>query len=309
MDTLESLSRKLAGARDIKSVVRTMKAMAAANLGQYELAVGALGDYARTVTLGLVAYFQSEPEAKLHPAREKLFLAPAPAAAIGAIVFGSDQGLVGSFNNTLADFVAEQLGALPGPSQVWAVGERVQYLLADGGLPVTAHFAVPTAVTSITPLVTALLLNAQQALDAGRLSECYVFHNQPRPATGYAAVCQRLLPLDAQWQREVAAAPWPTPTRPEVAGARPPTLLTLIGEHLFVSLFRACAESLASENASRLHAMQRAEKSIDELLDELGHQYHRRRQSAIDEELFDVVSGFEALNADHDKLKQGTGNS
>lgn len=42
------------------------------------------------------------------------------------------------------------------------------------------------------------------------------------------------------------------------------TLRTLIREYLFVSLFRACAESLASENASRLTAMQRADKNVDE---------------------------------------------
>ena len=68
-----------------------------------------------------------------------------------------------------------------------------------------------------------------------------------------------------------------------------------IREYLFVSLYRACAESLASENASRLAAMQRAEKNIGELLDTLGSEFHRLRQSAIDEELFDVVSGFDAL--------------
>ncbi len=58
---------------------------------------------------------------------------------------------------------------------------------------------------------------------------------------------------------------------------------------------KICAESLASENASRLAAMQRAEKNINELLDDLTHSYHQLRQSSIDEELFDVVSGFEAL--------------
>lgn len=41
--------------------------------------------------------------------------------------------------------------------------------------------------------------------------------------------------------------------------------------------------------------MQRAEKNIDELLEELNRAFHRLRQSSIDEELFDVVSGFEAL--------------
>ena len=65
--------------------------------------------------------------------------------------------------------------------------------------------------------------------------------------------------------------------------------------YLFVSIFRACAESLASENASRLAAMQRADKNIDELLEDLNRTFHRLRQNGIDEELFDVVSGFEAL--------------
>jgi F-type H+-transporting ATPase subunit gamma len=73
------------------------------------------------------------------------------------------------------------------------------------------------------------------------------------------------------------------------------TLRALIREYLFVSLFRACSESLASENASRLAAMERANKNIDDLLETLKATFHRVRQSGIDEELFDVISGFEAL--------------
>ena len=76
------------------------------------------------------------------------------------------------------------------------------------------------------------------------------------------------------------------------------TLRALIRGYLFVSLFRACAESLASENASRLAAMQRAEKNIDDLLEDLNGTFHRVRQSGIDEELFDVISGFEALSVE-----------
>jgi F-type H+-transporting ATPase subunit gamma len=44
--------------------------------------------------------------------------------------------------------------------------------------------------------------------------------------------------------------------------------------------------------------MQRAEKNIEEMLDDLNHKFHSLRQSTIDEELFDVVSGFEALKDD-----------
>ena len=76
------------------------------------------------------------------------------------------------------------------------------------------------------------------------------------------------------------------------------TLGALIREYLFVSLFRAYAESLASEAASRLAAMQRADKNIDELLEDLTRSFHRLRQSGIDEELFDAISGFEALSVE-----------
>jgi F-type H+-transporting ATPase subunit gamma len=101
--------------------------------------------------------------------------------------------------------------------------------------------------------------------------------------------------LDETWRRELAQLPWPTKNLPEVMGGNIETLRALIREYLFVSLFRACAESLASENASRLVAMQRADKNIDELLENLQGTFHRLRQSGIDEELFDVIAGFEAL--------------
>jgi len=69
----------------------------------------------------------------------------------------------------------------------------------------------------------------------------------------------------------------------------------LIREYPFVSIFRACAESLASENASRLAAMDRADRNIDEMLGTLEDALHRLRQAKIDEELSDVISGFKAL--------------
>ena len=106
---------------------------------------------------------------------------------------------------------------------------------------------------------------------------------------------QRLLPLDASWAEGLAKVRWPTMSLPEVMGGGDGTLRALIREYLFISLFRACAESLASENASRLAAMQRADNNIDKLLEDLDGTFHRLRQSGTDEELFDVIYGFGAL--------------
>jgi len=104
-----------------------------------------------------------------------------------------------------------------------------------------------------------------------------------------------LLPLDAAWAECLAQKPWPTKMPPDVIGDSTTILRALIRKYLFISLFRACAESLASENASRLAAMQRADKNIDDLLETLHGTFHHLRQDSIDEELFDVISGYETL--------------
>ena len=292
-NTTASLRRKIGGAGDLQSVVRTMKAVAASSIGQYEKSVHALADYYRTVELGLGACFRESGPALLIAERKGKTVA----GAIGAVVFGSDQGLVGQFNDVVADYAVKTLAALPAKAEVWAVGERVHERLADAGLPLMGLFSVPNSVTAITPLVGQILVESEARQRHGEVTELHLFHNRPTSGAVYAPVGQRLLPLDEQWRRKLAELPWPTKSLPEVMGGGTATLRALIREYLFVSIFQACAESLESENASRLAAMQRADKNIDELLEDLNRTFHRLRQDGIDEELFDVVSGFEALSA------------
>jgi F-type H+-transporting ATPase subunit gamma len=89
---------------------------------------------------------------------------------------------------------------------------------------------------------------------------------------------------------------WPGRGLPAYTMDWAPLFSSLIRHYLFVSLFRAFAETMASENASRLVAMQGAEKNIDERLVELNAQFHQKRQMSITEELLDIVAGFEALS-------------
>ena len=285
--TTASLRRKISSAGDLQSVVRTMKAMAASNIGQYEKAERALGDYYRSVELGLsLCLRQVVPVAEVRTRTGE--------ATIEAVVFGSDQGLVGRFNDVVSDFAIEALAALPGKRRVWAVGERVHARLTDAGLTPMGLFAVPNSVKAITPLIGQILVEAEHSRVAGAGIELHLFYNRPASGATYAPVAQRLLPLDESWRRKLVDLVWPNAALPEIIGDHTPTLRALIREYLFVSLFRACAESLASENASRLAAMQRADRNIDDLLETLNGTFHRLRQSGIDEELFDVTAGFEA---------------
>jgi F-type H+-transporting ATPase subunit gamma len=290
-ETAAGLQRKIRSAGDLQSVVRTMKALAASNIGQYEKAVRALIDYHRAVELGLsICFRRSAPKARMMEGGGRT------GGVVGAVVFGSDQGLVGRFNDVITDYATNAFTALSNKPRVWAVGERAHARLEDVGLKPVGFFAVPNSIKAITPLVGRILTESEARDGHGGVTELYIFHNRPTAGAGYEPAGERLLPLDENWARGLAGLPWPTGNLPEVMGVGATTLRGLIREYLFVSLFRACAESLASENASRLAAMQRADKNIDELLETFKGAFHSLRQSGIDEELFDVISGFEALS-------------
>ena len=290
-DTIESLRRKIDSAGELQSVVRTMKAMAASSIGQYERAVRSLEDYHHTVQLALAAGFRQMPAAQ-----PEMGAARPEAGMTIAVVFGSDQGLVGQFNEVLVDFVVSTLQHLPGRKVVWTIGERIQSRLADTDLTLGKRFTLPNSIAAITPLVGQILIELEVAREKNGVAQVVLFHNQPKAVSVYAPVTQRLLPLDTLWQHNLTAIEWPSGNLPEVMQLGESTLLAFVREYLFVSLFRTCAESLASENASRLAAMQRAEKNIDDLQEDLNRSFHHLRQNSIDEELFDLVSGFEAIS-------------
>ncbi len=299
MDTLESLKRKIESAGDLQSVVRTMKAMAASKINEYDMANTALIDYYRTVEWGIKAWLMQSGNTMPNPSYTSTAKAE---PLIYMLVFGSAQGLVGQFNDRIVDAVMEPYKSLPGKKMIWAVGDRIQLRLMNAGMEVSQVFAVPNAVGAITALVNDILVQQEAHREKEKGMEFYIFNNQPTTQAapsaighGYQPAMQRLFPLDAKWKEVYRDLAWPTKNPPQVVGDVPATLSALIREYLFVSLFKACASSMASENASRLEAMQRAEKNIEEILTEFNYKYHHLRQISIDEELFDIVSGFEAM--------------
>ncbi len=285
----DGLGRQIATAQELATVVRAMKALAASSISQYERALLSLGDYQRTVELGLIASFSSAPAARSEVDNS--------GGEICAVLFGSDQGLVGRYNDVLFDYARTALGSLPGRLQcVWTIGARMEEVMTGAGFPACAALPVPNSVEAIAGLVDSLLISIDARIAQSPDAQIHVLHNRPLTGAAYQPTRTQLLPLDRPWRDQLVRAAWPTRTVPELVRGRK-TLRSFIREYLFVVLFRASAEALASENASRLAAMQRAERNIDELRGELTLRYNRNRQESIDEELFEVLSGFEALGA------------
>ena len=282
-DNLQHLRGKISRAKDLGHVVRTMKVLAASNVVQFERAAQASAGYYQTVETGLAQCLRLE---SVHSNGRR-------AGGVGAIVFGTDQGLVGQFNEVLAEFVAKGLDRAR--SKVWVVGERLQTGLQEMGFDSEGLFPVPNSIPAISPLIGLILDEVEQKRTRGEIDSVLVFHNRPVNGVSYKPNRQQIIPFDEAWRREIASQRWPTQILPEVIDPEGRTLSALVMEYLFLALFRACTQSLAAENISRMISMQAAQQNITDLLAELTRVYQRTRQDAIDEELFDVVSSFKAL--------------
>ncbi len=291
MQTIESLKRRIQSAQDLLGVVKTMKALAAVSIRQYQRAVESLSDYNRTVEMGLQVVLKRS-RGSFAPLRES------SAKRMGAIVFGTDQGLCGQFNNIVASHALDEMKALGIPKEnriVLAVGVRVADILEDSGQKVLEVLSTPGSTAGITSVVQDITMLLEDWRFKRQIENMALYYNEYISGANYRAKTLKLLPVDREWLKNLEKRKWESRTIPMYTMNWETIFRSLIREYLFVSLYRAFADSLASENASRLAAMQSAEKNIEERLEELFGQFHRQRQSTITEELLDIVSGFEAL--------------
>ncbi|HDQ05069.1 MAG TPA: F0F1 ATP synthase subunit gamma [Deltaproteobacteria bacterium] len=292
MQTTESLKRRIKSAGDLLSVVKTMKALAAVSIRQYQKAVESLTDYNNTVEMGLQIVLKERMEATLKAK-------PPAMKRVGAIVFGSDQGLCGQLNEQISSFTLDHLksnGIRKDNRMFLSVGARVADYLEDTGQTLYEVLVTPSSTTGITPLVQEVIMIIDEWHFRDQIDHFFLFYNKYSGGASYSPHMVQLLPVNRDWLVEIATKKWVSKSLPIFRIDGDMIFSSLIREYLFVSLYRAFAESLASENASRLASMQNAEKNIEEQLQDLHGQFHRTRQMTITEELLDIVAGFEALS-------------
>ncbi|MFN2323434.1 MAG: F0F1 ATP synthase subunit gamma [Trueperaceae bacterium] len=299
MATREALQRQLRSTETLRSVVGTMKALASVRIGQVRRADRALEVAETTLERAFQVLVRREPGL----ARALAAAATAPEAgsgAWGAVLFGSDHGLCGPFNERLArraDAHLVELASAAAPPRLLAVGRRLRPKLAALGHPVDRVVSLPASISATGDAV----LEVAQVIEGWQrehgVVRVFVVHHQPTSGVGYRTRTIQLLPLDVAWLRELAERPWPTEQLPMLGLSGERMLRGLVRHHVAHVLVRAFAASQAAENAARLAAMEAAESNVDERLGELRHAAAQERQNAVTEELLDVQAAFQASDA------------
>jgi F-type H+-transporting ATPase subunit gamma len=284
--TLETLQKQISSGEDLSSIVRTMKALAATSVRQYEKAAESLDDYYHTVELGLSVVLSSNPanprDAAVDLSKPTLIL-----------IFGSDHGLAGRFNEQIVTYTLEEYG-VNNNSLIFGIGEQVINRIGATEATLVKKFNMPTSISAITPFIQQLLQSIETWRTREGVENVLLFYNRPQVG-GFTPQAETLLPVSLT-ELKATRLKWESRSLPTFSMPADQLLSSLLRQYFFVSLYRACALSLAAENTSRLAAMQAAEKNINERLEELKTGYQHERQAAITEELLDIVSGFKAVS-------------
>ena len=286
--SLQEMSQKIASATRVGRVVHIMKVIAASQIRKCEEAALASQQYSEIVLRALFALLY-----KGHYAALKERKGPSDCAI--AIIFGTDQGLVGAFNDRIVEYAAPILNRYR-EKTIFVIGSRVQGRLEDKGLKVEKCYPSLSSATSITSAIPGVLVDLEPLLLRNHQCDLLLFHNSLTHGKKCEPVSTKVLPLDESWKAKLAMTSWPTHQIPQVVDGKGGTLEEVLKEYMVVTLARTFAESMESENVCRLESMQRAEKNIEEVLTDLHLGFTLFRQSAIDAELFDVIAGFSALS-------------
>lgn len=297
MQDIESIRKNIRSAEDLRDIVRTMRTLAAVNIHHFEHAVRSLADYYRSVEMGFQVILKDGSVTALESTGIK--------GGTYYIVFGTDQGLCGGFNDQIAGYVFHEITGDRGRTErdvLVCMGERALANLQERKLEVSNVYPLPGALSGITLSVQQIVMNITELQQKGKISRVVLFHHKLTSQVLYHPQTVTLLPIDRVWIETIRQKKWPTKVLPAFTMERDSLFSSLFRQYIFVSLFRAFAESMASENAARLLSMQSAEKNIEERIEQLNALYRSERQNSITSELLDIVSGFEALRTDQEKL-------
>jgi len=288
---LKAIRRRIGSVRSTQKITAAMEMVSAAKLRRAEHDLKAFRPYAERLSQVVGRLVARAGDG--HP-----LLRAQPEGPTTVLLLGSDRGLCGGYNASLAGFFLNCLGdTLPpaGELRVLLQGRKNVELLKHLGCG-----SKETVVLSDPPKaddVQALAQRLQRDYLEGRTSAVWLVFSRFVSTAQQEPCVQPLLPLPAGNGFDPA-----TGEDPALAGdttiyepGREVLLEELLPLQLNARLLWAALEARASEHGARMASMQGATRSAGDMIDRLTLEYNRARQSTITGELMEIVAGAEAL--------------
>jgi F-type H+-transporting ATPase subunit gamma len=261
----------------VHDVVSAVRATAAGRIQAAQRAMAAARQYREVVVRALAA---ADPQAQLSVS------VPMPGARL-LIVFMSEQPLCGGFNHAVIDQAVSEVRDLSRSSKVRlvAIGQRGSRLMAARGLTPEHIETGSTSLVGLRSLVRRLAGRVDHGYVAGEFAAAHAVYARYRSVSEQVPTLEQVLPFDP------AIVPRSRAPKTFFRYLPAPQLIAgLISQYAYISLYRAAAESYASEQASRLIAMDGATRNTEKMADELLDLQRRERQNEITRQMLELTA-------------------
>ncbi|MDR2455008.1 MAG: ATP synthase F1 subunit gamma [Deltaproteobacteria bacterium] len=218
------------------------------------------------------------------------------------VVLTSDRGLCGSFNANIFNHMIDSLQELRGRGlkpQLYVFGRKgVDYYNRYRSTPVYHAEAGTTSLFDFEQAIelTRELIDLYKSGDYAEVAVCYTAF---KSLTRHVVTFEPLLPLSPEAHGKTGKEGPVVPLsalQDYIIEPKPAELVNrLVPRSLAILLYRAMLESITSENAARMQAMDNASNSCKDIITSLTMAYNKARQAAVTNELLDIVNGAEAL--------------
>jgi len=283
MASLKETKNRIASVQNTLKITSAMKLISSAKFHQAQVAVKKALTYEQSLNTIINGLYQGRDEETLGIPPEK------PIKRIAIIPFSSDTGLCGSFNSNLirdVELTVEKYRKEGIEVEVYPVGEKVAQSLITQGFVIHEEGRKLLEKYSLTKCkeFTAVLMNAYRA---GEVDKVVLLFHHFQSTTRQIITEKNLIPIDRPQTKQADVVPHEIKTEPN-----PKAYFRMIYAHVVATnLFMAVNESLVSEHAARMTAMQVATDNGNDLLKELTILYNKTRQQAITNEILDLVGG------------------
>lgn len=288
METLNSLKKTLDTSKSIKQVVSTMKALSAANIKKYEKIVKILYAYRSNIEMGIQALMIFGKDLKISDIE---YIKKTGNKNL-SIVFGSNQGLCGRFNDRIKNFVLNDINGINN-NQIVVVGERLLNLMEITGLNITKSIYLPNSIENSASTIYELLQIIDEKLKNEEINNVFLYYTLSDESANGTPTKTRLIPVDKKLLENAKNKVWPTNNLPYWQIKNEILIADLLKQYIFTILNNALVNSITSEQKNRLITLQSAETNINELIRNKNLEYNQKRQSTITSELLDVVVGYQ----------------
>ena len=293
MPNLQDIRRRIKSVKNLQKITKAMKMVSAAKLRRAQERVTSARPYANTM-MRMLARLAARVGDYQHPLLE---VRENDKHYVIALVT-SDKGLSGSFNTNLIkaaqNFMRER------PDKVFemvAIGRKGRDYFRRRANVINEYTGVEKlAVSHAEASVIARELIEKYSAEDSTVDRVYLIYNEFKSVLSQQVVVKQLLPIGAE-----AFAGEDAPTEGEsqmdYIYEQPPAdiLGTLLPRYVETQIFYALLESIASNHAAQMTAMDSASKNAGEVIDTLTLNMNRVRQASITREIIEVVSGAQAL--------------